>query len=269
MQSLQISQNLIGHFANASMNSQRRQWLDCGILFTRQFPDNISKPRSRLQNSPKTKHEEVAVNMLDAVSRKAWSMSKEPFIIAPTPIEKTDTINAATVACTCTKAMFPTIMCTTSFAECMLPRLAWVESLDASVMSKLPFNPNSAGTRMKSSGMCWKTSQCCEMNRVKVSQKFSVKVVNLISLQTLSHTSWLSGSQKIKVESSVFTTNDFLLSVQTAINYQLNQHQTQVIYRRLNRHKVLRWIVVEWTSVVVERELSAIKFAWLAMRTRC
>lgn len=49
-------------------------------------------------HSPNTKHDEVAVNMLEAVSKRAWSKLNDPLSAAPTPIEKHETINAATVA---------------------------------------------------------------------------------------------------------------------------------------------------------------------------
>ena len=113
-----------------------------------------------LMHLPKTKHEEVAVNILDAVSNSAWSKLKFPFIAVPTPIEKTETINAATVACTCTSAMLPTTIWTISFADDILPKFACVDSRDASVISRLPLSPSNAGTSMKSSGMCSNTSQC-------------------------------------------------------------------------------------------------------------
>lgn len=102
---------------------------------------------------PRTKQDVVAVNMLEAVSRNAWSMLKGRSKKLPTPIEKQETRNAATVACTCTRDMLPTTMCTISFVEFMLPRLACVERRDASVMSRFPFSPRSAGTRMNSSGI--------------------------------------------------------------------------------------------------------------------
>ena len=40
------------------------------------------------------------------------------------------------------------------------PRLACVESLEASVISRLPFNPSRAGTRMNSSGNFRKALKC-------------------------------------------------------------------------------------------------------------
>lgn len=41
--------------------------------------------------------------------------------------------------------------------------LTAVDSLDARVISRFPFSPSSAGTRMKTSVTFWKTSQCYEV----------------------------------------------------------------------------------------------------------
>lgn len=48
---------------------------------------------------------------------------------------------------------------------CLLPArtLTAVESLDARVISRFPFSPSRAGTRMKTSVTFWKTSQCCKV----------------------------------------------------------------------------------------------------------
>lgn len=148
------------------LNCRHRNFLP-RLMFARQSSFTITAqthfqpPQSCKARLPRTKHEVVAVNMLEAVNKSAWSMLKG-FSLKndPTPIEKQETRNAATVACTCTRDMLPTTMCTISFAEFMFPRLACVERRDASVMSRFPFSPRSAGTRMKSSGMDWKTSQC-------------------------------------------------------------------------------------------------------------
>jgi hypothetical protein len=96
----------------------------------------------------------------------------------------TETINAATMACTCTNAILPTIMCDISLNEDKFPKFAWVDSLsiienifwlktkknfninsdthrDARHISKFPFNPKRAGTRINNSEICLKTFQCC------------------------------------------------------------------------------------------------------------
>lgn len=83
----------------------------------------------KFQYLPKTKQEDVAVNMLDAVTNNAWSNSNLLLMIAPTDIANTETINAATVACTCTNAILPTIMWVISLNEDKLPKFAWVDSL--------------------------------------------------------------------------------------------------------------------------------------------
>lgn len=117
---------------------------------------------SFLSDSPKTKHDVVAVNILEAVNNSAWSKLNALLgcIANPTPSENMETINAATVACTWTKAMFPTTMCMISLPDTMFPKFACVQRRDASVMSKFPFSPSKAGTRMNSSGIAKKTSQC-------------------------------------------------------------------------------------------------------------
>uniref|UniRef100_A0A2M4DNR8 Putative secreted protein n=1 Tax=Anopheles darlingi TaxID=43151 RepID=A0A2M4DNR8_ANODA len=56
--------------------------------------------------------------------------------------------------------MLPTIMCKIARLLVMLPRFAWVESRDARHMSRLPFRPSRAGTRMNSSVTCLNTFQC-------------------------------------------------------------------------------------------------------------
>lgn len=118
---------------------------------------------------PKTKQEDVAVNIADDVNNSAWSKSKcPPFVAVPTPIEKIETINAATVACTWTRAIFPTTMCTISFPDDILPKLACVESRDASVISKFPLSPNNAGTKINNCGIWRKTSQCCKKEEKKM-----------------------------------------------------------------------------------------------------
>lgn len=103
----------------------------------------------------------MAVNIAEDVIKSAWSKWNSPLVAVPTPIENNETINAATVAWTWTNAIFPTTIWDISFADDILPRFACVESRDASVMSKFPFKPNNAGTRMKSCGICLNTSQCC------------------------------------------------------------------------------------------------------------
>lgn len=80
---------------------------------------------------------------------------------APTQMAKMAAQKEATVAWICTRAMFPTIILSTSRVESMFPKLACVESRDAKHMSRLPFKPNRLGTRMKSSPTCTNTFQCC------------------------------------------------------------------------------------------------------------
>lgn len=98
--------------------------------------------------------------MLDETKSIACAQMNVPFMAAPMLIAKTATINAATVACTCTKAILPIIMWTTSRFEVMLPKFACVERRDARHMSKLPLSPNSAGTSMNNSLTCANTFQC-------------------------------------------------------------------------------------------------------------
>ena len=121
---------------------------------------NLSEKKS----SPKTKHDEVAVNIAEEVIRSAWSKWNFPLVAVPTPIENKETINAATVAWTWTSAILPTTMWHISFALVIFPKFACVDSLESRVMSRFPFNPSNAGTSIKSCGMCRKTSQCC-MNK--------------------------------------------------------------------------------------------------------
>lgn len=171
--------NLIAHQLTSETLSIVDQTIKCALLSHCSFSYQLIS-----FNLPRMKHEEVAVNMLDAVRSSAWSKLNLLLMIVPTPIEKTETINAATVAWTWTRAMFPTTIWTISFADDMFPRFACVESRDASVMSRLPLSPSSAGTRMKSSGMCSKTSQCCgrfwkSFNfKTKIQNSFFFEVVN-------------------------------------------------------------------------------------------
>lgn len=116
--------------------------------------------------SPSTKHDDVAVNMLDAVNSMAWSNRNRPFMAAPTPIANRDTMKAATVACTCTSAILPTIMWMISRVLDMLPRFDCVESRDARHMSRLPLRPSRAGTRMNSSVTWWNTFQRWKRGKV-------------------------------------------------------------------------------------------------------
>ena len=46
----------------------------------------------------------------------------------------------------------------------ILPRLAAVERREASVISRLPFRPSRAGTRMKISEISTNTGQCCTVS---------------------------------------------------------------------------------------------------------
>lgn len=120
--------------------------------------------------SPKIKHDNVAVNMLDAISNIEWSHWNDRFIAAPTLMAKTATMNEATVACTCTNAILPMIIWIISRLDDILPKLAWVDSRDARHMSKFPLRPNRAGTRINSSFTRANTFQCCrskeKMNRI-------------------------------------------------------------------------------------------------------
>lgn len=59
----------------------------------------------RFINVPNTKQETVAVNILDAINSMACSQTTTPLDTAPTVIANIDTINEATVACTCTNAL--------------------------------------------------------------------------------------------------------------------------------------------------------------------
>lgn len=70
---------------------------------------------------------------------------------APTLTANMATRKEATVAWTCTSAMFPTIIRITPCLLVMLPRFTCVERRDARHMSRLPLRPKSAGTRMNSS----------------------------------------------------------------------------------------------------------------------
>lgn len=81
---------------------------------------------------------------------------------APTLIANMATRKEATVAWTCTKAMLPTIMRTTFDRPDMLPRFTCVERREARHMSRLPFRPSSAGTRMNSSLTFLKTYHFCK-----------------------------------------------------------------------------------------------------------
>lgn len=59
-------------------------------------------------------------------------------------------------------ARLPMIRLHCSFGLSMWPKLAWVDSRDASVISRLPFRPNKAGTNMNTSDTTRNTSQCCK-----------------------------------------------------------------------------------------------------------
>lgn len=136
----------------------------CDIIHIR----TTHRPSDRLSfYLPKIKQDDVAVNMLDAISNIEWSHWKVRFIAAPTLIANMATMNEATVACTCTKAMLPVTMSRMARFDDMLPRLAWVDIRDARHMSKFPLRPNSAGTRMNNSLTCENTFQCytIELNR--------------------------------------------------------------------------------------------------------
>lgn len=70
------------------------------------------------------KHDKVAVNMLDVISNKESFQLKIPSIAADTEIAKTATRQAATIACTWTRAMFPTTILNISFLLFIFPKLA-------------------------------------------------------------------------------------------------------------------------------------------------
>lgn len=116
--------------------------------FNRYFWDNNITATNTKSN---TKQDDVAVNIADAVSNITCSNSKLPSMAAPTDTANMATRNDATVACTCTNAMLPTIIRITSCRDVILPKLTWVERRDARHMSRLPFRPKRAGTRMNSS----------------------------------------------------------------------------------------------------------------------
>lgn len=63
---------------------------------------------------PKIKQELVAVQMLDAVIKRVCSQEKSPSAIAETAVANIETRVAATMACTWTRAMLPTIILITS-----------------------------------------------------------------------------------------------------------------------------------------------------------
>lgn len=108
---------------------------------------------------PNTKQEQVAVNMLDAIINIACDQTNSlvSFMAKPTPIANTATMNDATVACTWTSAMFPTIIWITSDLDVIRPKFACVDRRDAKHMSKLPFKPSNAGTSINSSETCANT----------------------------------------------------------------------------------------------------------------
>lgn len=106
---------------------------------------------------PKTKHEEVAVNIADAISSITCSKKNVPSIATPTTMANIATKKDATVACTCTNAILPITIRITSLREVILPKLTCVERRDARHISRLPLRPSSDGTRMNSSVISLKT----------------------------------------------------------------------------------------------------------------
>lgn len=123
---------------------------------------------------PNTKHDDVAVNMLDATNSTAWDHSNVPFIKLPTLIANTATMNDATIACTCTNAMLPTIIWMISLLHVIRPKLAWVDRRDARHISKFPFKPNNAGTKMNSSEIWVNTFHRC-IRKEKWKKKWKIK----------------------------------------------------------------------------------------------
>lgn len=110
---------------------------------------------------PKIKHDNVAVNILEATNNIACSKTKLSCIAEPTIIANKETINDDTIAYTCTNAILPKTMLIISRQPVILPKLAWVDRRDARHISKLPLSPIKAGTRMNNSRIALKTVQCC------------------------------------------------------------------------------------------------------------
>lgn len=107
---------------------------------------------------PNTKHDKVAVNILDEISSIAWDhINIFPLIALPTIIANSATMKDATVACTWTNAILPTTMWMTSDLDFIWPKLACVDKRDARHISKLPFKPSNAGTSINSSEICKNT----------------------------------------------------------------------------------------------------------------
>ena len=98
--------------------------------------------------------------MLAAISSIEFSTENDLLTITPMIVAKQATKNAATVACTCTSDILPKTMTNTSRFEDIFPKFACVDSREARHISKFPFSPNSAGTKINNSRIELKTFQC-------------------------------------------------------------------------------------------------------------
>lgn len=112
---------------------------------------------------PNTKQDKVAVNILDAIINIACDQRNLSLIILPTPIANRATMKDATVACTWTNAMLPTIMWMTSDLDDMRPKFACVDNRLAKHMSRLPFKPSNEGTSINKSVIFKNTFHFCNV----------------------------------------------------------------------------------------------------------
>ena len=75
-------------------------------------------------------------------------------------------------------AKFPKTIDLADFGSSKVFIFAAVDSLDARVISKLPFNPKSGGTSIKSSWMSSKTAQCWTLSNRSPAKKSCIKSRN-------------------------------------------------------------------------------------------
>lgn len=109
---------------------------------------------------PRTKLATEAVTRALAQSSRAWWISNSASGIHPRTTAAIEASIPTPIAWHWMSARLPTIRDHCWLLVSMWPRFAWVDKRDAKVISRLPFNPNSAGTRMYTSEISWYTGQC-------------------------------------------------------------------------------------------------------------
>jgi len=126
-----------------------------GLMFIRRdnsMTATITRPSKKLATE--------AVTKALAHNKSPWWISKWASGIQPRATAAKDASKPTTIAWHWIKAKFPTINVDCCFFVSIWPKLAWVDNLEANVISRFPFKPNSAGTNMYTSDTTWYTGQC-------------------------------------------------------------------------------------------------------------